>query len=442
MKILEQKQHLIDLSQHALAHAKKLGASASDVDIDIDKGLSVNARLGEVETLEHLKNRGFGISVFFGNKKGNASTSDFSIKAIEKAVEAACDIARYTSEDNCTGLAPKERMATEFPDLDIYHPWDLSAEKAIELAIECESYARDYDKRIINSEGASVNVHEGISIYANSHGFIGIQPSSQHYISCSVIAQDEKGMQRDYFYSVASDANDLKSLKTIGEQTAIRTLNRLGATKLSTRQAPIILTADLARSFWSTIVSALSGGSLYRKASFLLDSLNTQVFPTWLTIQEQPFLKKQLGSASFDHEGVATKDLTIIENGIIKTYFLSNYSACKLNMQTTGHSGGVHNLQVTGNKSLEALIKQMDKGLLVTELMGHGINLVTGDYSQGAAGFWVENGAIQYPVEEITIANNLQNLCKELVAVGNDIDVRGSIHSGSLLFENMTIAGE
>ncbi len=433
------QQMVMDL----LTEAEKQGASASEAAVSIDAGLCVNVRMGEVETIEHTRDQGLGITVYLGQRKGSASTSDFSHEAIKDTVKAACNIAHYTSEDDCAGLADKELMAKDTPDLDLYHPWNLDVESAVDLGKECEAAALDLDAQITNSEGAGINSHNGLQVYANSHGFIGGFPSSRHSLSCSVIGQQGDSMQRDYWYTVARKAENMESSVSVGQKAGERTLARLGARKISTREAPVIFQSDVAVSLLRVLLGAISGTSLYRQASFLLDHLGKQVFPDFVHIHENPLLQGGLSSSPFDGEGVATAAKNIVENGMLQSYILGSYSARKLGMQTTGNAGGVRNLAIDpGERDLNSLIKEMDSGLLVTEMMGQGTNMVTGDYSRGAAGFWVENGEIQYPVEEITIAGNMKQMFSQLIAVGNDEELRGSIRTGSWLIESMMIAGE
>jgi len=425
-----------------LDEAKRQGASAAEAGVNAENGLSVTVRLGEVETVEHNRDKGLGVTVYFGQRKGSASTSDFSRAAIRETVAAACAIATYTAADPCAGLADAERMATDIPDLDLYHPWALPAERAIELAAECEAAARAVDKRITNSEGATVSSHSGNRVYGNSHGFLGAYPSSRHSVSCAVIADDGHGMQRDYWYTVARDSGDMEAARNVGQRAGERTVKRLGGQRLSTRQAPVLFVAEIAGSLFGNFVRAVRGESLYRKSSFLLDQLGQAVFPEFIHIHEQPHLKKALGSAPFDSEGVATRARDLITAGVLQGYVLDSYAARKLGMETTGNAGGVHNLTIDpGHHDFAGLLKEMGSGLLVTEMMGMGVNIVTGDYSRGAAGFWVENGSIQYPVEEITIAGNLRDMFKGIVAVGNDVETRGNTRTGSVLIDRMTIAG-
>lgn len=439
---LSNKQ-LEDLVGTILDEAKAHGASAAEAALSIGSGLSVTVRLGEVETIEHNRDKGLGVTVYFGQRKGSASTSDFSLAAIKETVRAASSIAKFTAEDDCAGLADASLMAQDIPDLDLYHPWVLPAEQAIEIARACEDAARAVDARISNSEGASLSNHQGLHAYGNSHGFIGGYASTRHSLSCAVIGQDSAGMQRDYWYSAARDSNELEPAVAIGVRAAERTLRRLNARRLPTCQAPVIFAAETATSLLSHLISAIRGGSLYRKSSFLLDHLGKQIFPPHVHIHEQPLLKKALGSAPFDGDGVATRARAIVTNGVLQGYVLDSYAARKLGMQTTGNAGGVHNLFLDpGAHDLPSLLKLMGKGLLVTELIGMGVSTLTGDYSRGAAGFWVENGEIQYPVEEITIAGNLRDMFMQFAEVGSDIEVRGNTRTGSILIENMTIAGE
>ncbi len=429
--------------QQILDEAKQQGASAAEAGFSVDNGLSVAARLGEVETVEFHCDQGIAVTVYFGQQKGSASTNDVSPESLQETVAAACSIARYASPDQYAGLPEAAQLATVFPDLDLNHPWAINAEQAIDLAIECEDIARHYDPAISNSEGASVNSHQGTRVFGNSLGFLQGYQSSRHSISCSVLAGSGDSMQRDYWYSVARNPDLLESVRHIGEKTAQRTLARLNARSLTTRQCPVLFAPEMASGLIGALIGAISGGSLYRKASFMLDKLDSQILPDFVRIHEQPLLKGALGSASYDAEGVATQTRDIVSNGILRGYVLSTYSARKLGMQTTGNAGGVHNLTVdSGDLDFAGMLKLMNTGLLVTELMGQGVNRVTGDYSRGASGFWVENGVIQYPVEEITIAGNLTTMLRNLVAIGNDVDLRGNIRCGSILIEKMAIAGQ
>lgn len=434
---------LQEMSADVLRRAKDAGATAAEAEISLGFGQNVSVRMGETETIEYNRDKGVSVTVYFGQQKGHASTSDLSPQAIQDTVSAACNIARYTAKDEFCGLADADLMAKDIPDLDLYHPWALSVDEAIVLAKECETSAREVDTRITNSEGASVSTYEGMFAYANSHGFNGGYATSRQGISCSVIAEEADSMQRDYWYTTARSAKDLDSAAAVGRIAGERTVRRLGSKRIKTAQVPVLFEASLASGLITHLVSAISGGNLYRKSTFLLDSLRKQVMSSHITIEEQPHLLKGLASSPFDNEGVATKPRTLIKDGVLNGYMLSSYSARKLGMQTTGNAGGNHNLIVShGDLDLNGLLKMMGTGLLVTELLGHGINMVTGDYSRGAAGFWVENGVIVHPVEEITIAGNLQTMLKQIVAVGNDVLVQGSKQVGSILIENMTVAGD
>ncbi|AEF99172.1 metalloprotease PmbA [Methylomonas methanica] len=443
MQNQDEIRRLKDVVQQLLDEAKQQGATGAEAAFSVDNGLSVSARLGDVETIEYHCDQGIGVTVYFGRKKGSASTNDVSTASLKETVKAACSIARYASEDEYAGLPDPELLATEFPDLDLNHPWDIDAEKAIALAIECENAARHFDKAISNSEGASVNSHQGTRVFGNSLGFLQGYQSSRQSISCSVLAGSGDSMQRDYWYSVARNPALLESAQFVGEKAARRTVARLNARSLSPRQCPVLFAPEMASGLIGSLLGAISGSSLYRKSSFLLDSLDTQILPDFVRIHEQPLLVGGMGSASYDAEGVATQARDIVSNGILRSYVLSTYSARKLGMQTTGNAGGVHNLTVdSGDKDFAGMLKLLGTGLLVTELMGQGVNRVTGDYSRGASGFWVENGVIQYPVQEITIAGNLKSMLRNIVAIGNDVDLRGNIRVGSILLEQMAIAGE
>ncbi len=443
MQNQEEINRLKNIVQDLLDEAKSQGASAAEAGLSQENGLSVSARLGDVETIEHHCGQGLGITVYFGQHKGSSSTSDLSPASIKEAVSAACSIARYTNADEYSGLPEQERLATEFPDLDLNHSWDLSVEAAIKLAIECENAARSYHAEISNSEGASVNTHQGIHVMGNSLGFLQGYQSTRHSLSCSVLAQRGDSMQRDYWYSVSRNAQNLESAVSIGNKAAERALRRLAGRSLSTRQCPVLYSAEIASGLLSSFIGAISGGNLYRKSSFLLDAIDSQVFPEFVHIHEQPHLIGALGSAAYDGEGVATHERDIVSAGVLRSYVLSTYSARKLGLHSTGNAGGVRNLTIdSGTLDFQGMLKQLGTGLLVTELMGQGVNMVTGDYSRGAAGFWVENGEILYPVEEITIAGNLKDMLKNIVAVGNDVEYRGNVRTGSILVERMSIAGE
>jgi PmbA protein len=433
---------LQSLAQQVLDHALALGASACETDVSEGFGLSVTVRRQQVETIEHNRDKGVGVTVYLGQRRGHASTSDFSPGAVKATVEAALSIARFTAEDACAGLPEERLLARGDLDLDLYHPWLLSVEQAVAVASRCEQAAFDVSPLVNNSEGASVSAQQSHFVSANSLGFMGGYASSRHYLSCSVIAGQGDDMQRDDWYSGHRDPADLAAAETIGAYAACRTLSRLGARKLSTRQVPVILEAPLAAGLIGSFVHAASGGALYRKSSFLVDALGKRIFPDFFRLSERPHLRKGLGSSPFDDDGVVTHDREVIADGVLQGYFLSTYSARKLGMATTGNAGGSHNLIVAaGHHDLDGLMAAMGTGLLVTELLGHGINYVNGDYSRGAAGYWVEGGRIAYPVHEITIAGNLKDMFRGIVAVGSDTVVRGSKQVGSLLLERMTVAG-
>ena len=425
-----------------LAEAREQGATGAEVGASIETGLSVTARLGDVETIEHHRSRGLGLTVYFGQRKGSASTSDLSPSAMRETVTAACRIARHTAEDPCAGLPDPELLATEFPELDLYHPWAIEPDAAIDLAVACENAARRHHEDISNSEGASLNTFQGLRVMGNSLGFLHGYASSRHSLSVAVIGERDGQMQRDDWWTVARAPDDLQNPEEVGRMAAERTIRRLGARSLSTRQCPVILAAEIASSLLGHFIGAIRGGNLYRKSSFLLDHLGKPVFPEFVQIHEQPHLRKALGSSPYDAEGVRTTPHALVRDGVLESYVLSTYSARKLGMKSTGNAGGVHNLIIdSGPLDLAGLMQRMGTGLLVTELMGQGVNLVTGDYSRGAAGFWVEGGVIQYPVEEFTIAGNLRDMFLNLVAVGNDVDLRGNTRTGSILLESLTIAG-
>jgi len=431
------------MSADVLKVAKSQGASAAEAELSLSIGQNVSVRMGETENIEYNRDKGMSVTVYFGQQKGHASTSDLSPQALKDTVAAACNIAKYTAKDEFCGLADAQLMATDVLDLDLSHPWNISVDEAIEIAKECEAAALSVDERIINSEGASVSTGTGYFAYSNSHGFTGGYPSSRHGVSCSVIAESDENMQRDYWYSTARVAADLQAAADIGRIAGERTVRRLNAKKIKTCQAPVLFEASLASGLISSLISAISGGNLYRKSSFLLDSLGKQIASPLLNIYEEPHLKKGLASSPFDNEGVATHARQLVKDGVLQGYLLGSYSARKLGMQTTGNAGGNHNLIVqAGADDFAGLLKKMGTGLVVTELLGTGINMVTGDYSRGAAGFWVENGVIAHPVEEITIASNMTDMLKMIVAIGNDVLVQGSKQVGSILIERMTIACE
>ena len=436
---------LQQFAQDVLAHAKQAGASDCEVDVSEGFGQSVSVRCSEVETIEYNRDKGIGVTVYLGQKKGHASTSDFSPTALRETVEAAVNIARFTSADPCAGLPEESLLASRqqgFADLDLYHPWLLSVEGAIELARRCEQAAFDVSPQISNSEGATVSIQEGQFISANSLGFMGGYPTSRHYLACSVIAGQDENMQRDDWYSTARDAQQIASPEAIGDYAARRALSRLGARKIKTCKVPVLFEAPLASSLIGNFIQAVSGGSLYRKSSFLVDSLGKRVFSKKVQISERPHLRGAFASTMFDSDGVATREREVVVDGILQGYFLSAYSARKLGMQTTANAGGCHNLIIhPGKRDFAGLLKKMGRGLLVTELLGQGVNYVNGDYSRGAAGYWVEGGKIVHPVEEVTIAGNLRDMFRNVASVGNDVLVRGSKQVGSILVEQMKVAG-
>jgi len=439
----ERQARLEQLVDDLLSEARRQGASAAEAGVSSDAGLSVSVRMGAPETIEHTRDNGLGVTVYFGHRKGSASSSDLSPQAVRETVEAACNFAKYTSEDPCAGLADAELMAKELPDLDLYHPWDLPVDEAIEMAIRCETAAREEDPRIVNSEGATLNSHSGLHVYGNSHGFIGGYPSSRHSLSCAVVGKDSGSMQRDYWYSLSRLSGELESPETVGRVAAQRTVSRLGARRVPTQQAPVLFQADVAVGLLRSFIGAIRGSALYRKASFLLDQLGQPVFPDFIRIYEKPRLPRGLASSAYDNEGVATVDRTYIADGVLQSYVLDSYAARKLGLQTTGNAGGVRNLRInSGTLDRDGLLKKMDRGLLVTELMGQGVNMVTGDYSRGAAGYWVEDGEIRFPVEEITIAGNMKAMFMGLQEVGTDVETRSSVQTGSWLVDRMTIAGD
>ena len=437
-----QEQTLRDAVSFAIETAQKAGATA-EVGVTKVSGLSVSTRLQEIENVEFTNDGALGISVYLGQQKGNASTSDLSEEAIKNTVEAALAIAKYTSPDDCTGLADKELMAFEAPDLELYHEASVDVEQATKLALEAEKSALEYDAKIVNSNGASFNSHTGVRVYGNTHGMLQSYLSSRYSLSCSVIGGELDQLENDYEYTVSREFDALSSADWVGQNCAKKVIARLNPQKLTTREVPVIFLNDVATGLISHLTGAISGGSLYRKSSFLLDHLGKQVLPDWFQISERPHLLKRLASTPFDSEGVRTQDLEIIQDGVLQTYLLTSYSGRKMGMQSTGHAGGIHNWLVKPNLmgGLTALLRQMDTGLLATDVMGQGVNIVTGDYSRGAAGFWVENGEIQYPVAEITIAGQLQDMLKNIVAVADDVEHRSNIQTGSILLDKMKISG-
>jgi PmbA protein len=424
-----------------LARAK--GASDAEAGASMQTGLSVTVRLGEIETLEYQRDRGVGVTVYFGKRKGSASTSDLGQAAIADTVEKACSIATFTAADDCAGLPDERLLARSYPDLDLAHPWEIEPEQAIELARSCEAAALAVDRRITNSEGAMLSSHRGLRVFGNSRGFLGGYPSTSHSVSCAVLAAQGEEMQRDYCYTAARDWRALEAAEAVGRESAARAVGRLGSRKISTCKAPVLYVPELARGLLRSFVGAVSGGSQYRKSTFLLDAAGQQVFPRFFNMRERPHIPGALGSSPFDAEGVVTRDRDLVGDGELKGYVLDTYSARKLGLESTGNAGGIHNLVVdSGEHDYDALVRSMGRGLIVTELMGQGVNLVTGDYSRGAAGYWVDGGAVQFPVHEVTIAGNLRDMLRRVVTVGRDVDLRGSIRTGSILVEEMTIAGE
>jgi PmbA protein len=438
----EDQESLRAIVQKMLDEAVRRGADQAEAAANHDIGLSVTARLGDVENLEYTNDRGVGITVYVDSRKGGASTSDFTDDALAEAVSKAISFASHTAPDEHAGLADEDRMATDIPDLSLAHDWNLQTSDAIELAVECENAARAYDKRISNSEGATVSSSSGSSAYGNTHGFLASFPRSSHSISCMVIGAADGEMQRDYFYSTSRDPALLESPQTIGETAAARTIDRLGARKIKTMNVPVVFSAELARGFIGHAIGAVSGGAQYRRSTFLLDAAGERIFPDFVQIHERPHIAGAMASSPYDAEGVATVDRDLVSDGVLQGYILGSYSARRLGLQSTGNAGGAHNLLVVGNvDDQQQLLSRMGTGLLVHELIGQGVNGVTGDYSRGAVGFWVENGAIAYPVHEITIAGNLRDLYMRILAIGRDQDTRGGIRCGSLLVDGMAIVG-
>ncbi|WP_288441942.1 metalloprotease PmbA [uncultured Pseudomonas sp.] len=425
-----------------IAEARKQGASACEVAVSLEQGLSTTVRQREVETVEFNRDQGFGITLYVGQRKGSASTSASGPEAVRETVAAALAIAKHTSEDECSGLADAALMARDIPDLDLYHDWGIDPEKAIEMALTCEAAAFDADPRILNADGTTLNTHQGCRVYGNSHGFIGGYASTRHSLSCVMIAEGEGQMQRDYWYDVNRQGNLLADPRSIGIRAAQRAASRLGARPVATCEVPVLFSAELAGGLFGSFLSAISGGNLYRKSSFLDGAIGQRLFPSWLTLDERPHIPRALGSAAFDADGLATYAKPFVDNGELVSYLLGTYSGRKLGLPSTANAGGVHNLYVThGVEDQAALIRRMGRGLLVTELMGHGLNMVTGDYSRGAAGYWVENGEIQHAVQEVTIAGNMKDMFQQIVAIGSDLETRSNIHTGSVLIERMTVAG-
>jgi len=428
--------------EQIVAEARKQGASACEVAVSVEQGLSTTVRQGEVETVEFNRDQGFGITLYVGQRKGSASTSASGEAAIRETVAAALAIAKHASEDECAGLADAALMARELPQLDLYHAWSITPEQAIEQALSCEAAAFAFDPRIKNADGTTLNTHQGCRVYGNSHGFVSGYASTRHSLSCVMIAEDGGQMQRDYWYDVNRQGELLADAASIGRRAAERAVSRLGARPVPTCEVPVLFAAELATGLFGSFLAAISGGNLYRKSSFLEGSLGQQLFPDWLKLDERPHIPRALGSAAFDGDGLATYAKSFVERGELLSYVLGTYSGRKLGMPSTANAGGVHNLFVShGDEDQQALLKRMGRGLLVTELMGQGLNMVTGDYSRGAGGYWVENGEIQFPVQEVTIAGNLRDMFKQIVAVGSDLELRSNIRTGSVLIERMTVAG-
>jgi len=436
------RKALEDIVQIALNDAVSQGVDQAEVSASQDIGLTATARLGEVESLEYTNDRGIGITVYKDQRKGSASTSDFSQAALGEIVSKACTFATLTAPDKNSGLADAELMASDPPDLELAHEWNIKSDEAIQIAIECEDAGRAYDKRITNSEGATVGTSSGVRIYGNTHGFLSGFAKTSHSLSCVVVGEENGNMERDYWYTAARDATTLESAQAVGREAARRTVERLGGRKIETGTSPVLFAPEVARGFIGHAIGAIAGGAQYRRSSFLLDAAGEQIFPDFLQIQERPHIPGAMASAAFDAEGVATANRDIVADGVLQGYILSSYSARRLGLVTTGNAGGAQNLLVPGNTGdLQSMLADMGTGLLVNELIGQGVNGVTGDYSRGAVGFWVENGEIAYPVHEITIAGNLRDLYKRIVSIGNDQDLRGGIRCGSILVESMKIAG-
>jgi PmbA protein len=435
---------LEEIVRLALEEARRRGAAECEVDASLNQGIAASVRLGEVDTVEYQRDRGLGITVYFGKRKGSASTADLAPGAVRDMVEKACSIARYTAEDACAGLPDADALARDIPDLDLDHPWTLAPDEAIELALACEAAGRAVDARVTNSEGASVTSQRDLRVHGNSLGFLAGVASTSHSVSCVLLAEQDEDMQRDYWYSTARDREDLEDIESIGRRAAARALARLHARKLATRHAAVLFAPEMARGLFAHFLGAIRGSSQYRKSSFLLGAAGEAIFPSFLQMQERPHIRKGLASSPFDDEGVATRDRELVRAGVLQGYVLGSYSARKLGLKTTGNAGGVHNLRVSSSHAppFNELLARMRTGLLVTELMGQGVNGVTGDYSRGASGFWVEDGAIAFPVHEVTIAGNLRTMYQQILAVGADVDERGGLHTGSVLVEDMTIAGD
>jgi PmbA protein len=438
----ERLARLEGIAARLLDRARAAGATQAEVSCSEERGLNVGVRMGAVETVESTHDRGLAVTVYFGQRKGSASTADLRDASLEATVAQACAIARHTEDDPAAGLADAALMAREPRDFDTWHPWALEADEAVDLALACEAAGRDADPRIANSDGASIGSGTSLGVYANSHGFFGVERESHHSIGCALIAGEGDAMQRDGWYSLALARADLEDPAAIGREAARRTLSRLDARSVPTGRYPVVYSAEVARSLIGHLLSAVSGGALYRRASFLVDAAGEQLFPSWFNLHERPFLPRGLRSAWFDAEGVATRESPLVEDGVLRRYVLGSYSARRLGLESTGNAGGVHNLEVAANAGgLDAIVAGMGRGLLLTELMGQGVNTVTGDYSRGAAGFWVEGGEVRHAVDGITVAGNLRTMFQSIEAVGTDIDPRSHIRTGSILVGDMTVAG-
>jgi PmbA protein len=439
-----EKQKVLEAKiEQLLAEASQRGATAAEAGVSASSGLEISVRMGEVETVEHTRDHSLWVTCYFGRRKGSASSSDLTAPALRDAVAQACTIASHTQEDPCAGLAPAELMATDVPDLDLNHPWSLDVEAAVRLAVACEDAARAADPRIVNSEGASLSTHAGLQVYGNTHGFVGGYHSTRHGLSCAVVGKDGDSMQRDHWWTTARAPEDLESPEAVGRRAAERTVARLNGRRLSTREVPVLFRAELAAGLLRGLMSAINGTNLYRKTSFLLDKLGERILPAFVRVSEEPLRPRGLASAPFDGDGVATRAKDFVREGVLASWMLDHYAACRLGLQTTGNAGGARNLTVSmGELDRQGMLRELGTGLYVTELMGQGVNHVTGDYSRGASGFWVENGQIQYPVEEITVAGNMLSMFQGLVAIGNDCDFPGSTTTGSWLIDRMTVAGE
>jgi len=436
------KHGLEELVSMVLSFSRDQGVDQAEVTATQNIGLSVTARLGEAESLEYANDRGISVTVFKDKKKGSASTSDFSVEALKEASKKACTFAKFTANDEYAGLADAELMAEYPPDLHLAHEWNIDSEGAIDLAIECEDAARSYDQRITNSEGATVSTNTGIHVYGNTHGFLSSYPKTSHSLSCVVVGEERGNMERDYWYTTSRDAGSLESAEVVGRTAAKRTVQKLGGRKIATSNAPVLFSPEVARGFIGHVIRAITGAAQYRRSSFLLDAKDKKIFPDFVCIHERPHILGGMASSPYDAEGVRTAERDLVVNGILKGYVLSSYSGRRLGLPTTGNAGGTHNLIIPGDsEDLQSLSKQMGQGLLVQELIGQGVNTVTGDYSRGVVGYWVENGQIAHPVHEVTIAGNLADLYKRIVSIGSDVDLRGGIQCGSLLVEQMKIAG-